>query len=294
MYTLTRRFILSTLALAALAMPILPTTSVLAADYPAKPITFVVPWPAGGSTDITGRMTASYMSSHLGQPIAVVNRVGGVGTIATRSVLDAPKDGYTVLVTTVGNHVLQPVVAGSQQPYSDAKSLIEFAKANPGKATFASPSKVLPWRAVMAFAKAAGIELKHIPAKGDAKALPMVLGGHVGMASLGDVSSGVSHVKAGKMNAIAVFSAERHHALPDTPTVKELGYDLVLVPWTGLAVAKGTPPDVIKTLSDALKKTTEDKAFLKFAKNSGTSVNYLDGEAFGKIWDRDWKTYRKK
>ncbi|MFP6706471.1 MAG: tripartite tricarboxylate transporter substrate binding protein [Alphaproteobacteria bacterium] len=293
-------------------------TTVFAAEYPAKPVTFVVPWPAGGSTDITGRMTASYMSNHLGQAIAVVNRVGGVGTIATRSVLDAPKDGYTVLVTTVGNHVLQPavrdvgflprdfipvgqisartmlIVAGKQQPYSDAKSLIAHAKANPGKATFASPSKVLPWRAAMKFAKAAGITLKHIPAKGDAKALPMVLGGHVGMASLGDVSAGVSHIKAGTMNAIGVFSAERHYALPDTPTMKELGFELVLVPWTGLAVAKGTPPEIIKKLSDALKATTEDKAFLKFAKNSGTSVNYLDGPAFGKIWDRDWKTYRGK
>ena len=293
------------------------TTAVLAAEFPAKPITFVVPWPAGGSTDITGRMTASYMANYLGQAIAVVNRVGGVGTIATRSVINGPKDGYTVLVTTVGNHVLQPavrdvgfiprdlvpigqisartmvLVAGKQQPYSDAKSLIEYAKANPGKVTFASPSKVLPWRAVMAFAKAAGITLKHIPAKGDAKALPLVLGGHVGMASLGDVAAGVSHIKAGTMNAILVFSAERHHALPDTPTVKELGFDLVLVPWTGLAVAKGTPPEVIKVLSDALVKTVNDKAFLKFAKNTGTSIDYLDGPAFGKIWDRDWNTYHK-
>ncbi len=316
MKKLTRLITLSALGAAALGVAAATTAS--AADYPAKPVTFVVTWPAGGSTDITGRMTASYMSNHLGVPIAVVNRVGGVGTIGTRSVLDAPKDGYTVLVTTVGNQVLQPaardvgfvprdfvpvgqisartmlIVGGKDQPYSDAKSLIEYAKANPGKATFASPSKVLPWRAVMKFAKAAGIKLKHIPAKGDAKSLPMVLGGHVGMASLGDVSAGVSHIKAGKMNAIGIFSAERHHALPDTPTMKELGFDMVLVPWTGLAVAKGTPPEVIKKLSEALKKTTEDKAFLKFAKNSGTSVNYLDGPAFGKIWDRDWNTYRKK
>ncbi len=318
MKKLARHLTLSAIGLAMLAIvaPLAATTAI-AADYPAKPVTFVVPWPAGGSTDITGRMTASYMSNHLGQAIAVVNRVGGVGTIATRSVIDAPKDGYTVLVTTVGNQVLQPaardvgfvprdlipigqisartmlVVAGKQQPYSDAKSLIKYAKANPGKATFASPSKVLPWRALMAFAKASGITLKHIPAKGDAKALPMVLGGHVGMAALGDVSAGVSHIKAGTMNAIAVFSAERHHALPDTPTVKELGYNLVLVPWTGLAVPKGTPPEIVKVLSDALVKTVNDKAFLKFAKNSGTSVNYLDGPAFGKIWDRDWNTYRK-
>ena len=282
MKKLTRLITLSALGAAALGVAAATTAS--AADYPAKPVTFVVTWPAGGSTDITGRMTASYMSNHLGVPIAVVNRVGGVGTIGTRSVLDAPKDGYTVLVTTVGNQVLQPaardvgfvprdfvpvgqisartmlIVGGKDQPYSDAKSLIEYAKANPGKATFASPSKVLPWRAVMKFAKAAGIKLKHIPAKGDAKSLPMVLGGHVGMASLGDVSAGVSHIKAGKMNAIGIFSAERHHALPDTPTMKELGFDMVLVPWTGLAVAKGTPPEVIKKLSEALKKTTEDKA----------------------------------
>lgn len=313
MNKLTKKLALSMIALAA---P-LAATATLAADYPNKPVTFVVPWPAGGSTDIGGRMTASYMANHLGQAIAVVNRVGGVGTIATREVIDGPKDGYKVLVTTVGNQVLQPagrdvgfvprdlipigqfsartmlIVAGKDQPYSDAKSLITYAKANPGKATFASPSRVLPWRAVMAFGKAAGITLKHIPSKGDGQSIPMILGGHVGMGSFGDVSSGVSHIKGGTMNAIAVFSGERHHALPDTPTVKELGYDLVLVPWTGLAVAKGTPPEVVKVLSDALAKTVKDPAFLKFAKNSGTSINYLDGPAFGKVWDRDWNTYRK-
>ena len=109
MKNLTRHLALSALGVAVLAIAALQaTTAVLAAEFPSKPITFVVPWPAGGSTDITGRMTASYMANHLGQAIAVVNRVGGVGTIATRFVKDGPKDGYRVLVTTVGNHVLQP------------------------------------------------------------------------------------------------------------------------------------------------------------------------------------------
>ena len=101
-----RRTILAALA----ALPLVAAPLVApAADYPSKPITFIVPWPAGGTTDIVGRLLADAMSARLGQPIAVVNRVGAGGSLGTQAALDAPKDGYTVLVTTSGNHILTPL-----------------------------------------------------------------------------------------------------------------------------------------------------------------------------------------
>ncbi|MFQ5898769.1 MAG: Bug family tripartite tricarboxylate transporter substrate binding protein [Candidatus Methylomirabilia bacterium] len=288
-----------------------------AQDYPAKPITFVVPWPAGGSTDIIGRMVGSFANKYLGQPVAVVNRVGGVGTIATKTVLNAPKDGYTVLVTTVGNQVLQPVArdvgfmprdfipigqisartmvlaSNKGQPWSDINGLIAAAKKAPGQITFAAAARTLPWRAASAFAKAAGIQLKFVPAKGDGEAVPLALGGHVHLVSSSSVNAVISHIKAGTMKPLLVFTAERSEVLPDTPTAKEAGYGVVMVPWTGLAVAKGTPPEAVEKLRDALAKIVNDKAFKRFAARSGTSIDYLDGPAFGAVWDRDYTAYKK-
>src|SRR3546814_2726347 len=104
--SISRRIVLGTLLAVPLAVGSLPA---LAQEYPVKPITFIVPWPAGGTTDIMGRLLGEAMSKDLGQPIAVVNRVGGGGALGTKAAFDAPKDGYTVLVTTSGNHVLTPI-----------------------------------------------------------------------------------------------------------------------------------------------------------------------------------------
>ena len=184
-------FVAAAVAMAAIA------TGAAADTYPSKPITFVVPWNPGGRTDIVGRLVAEVMSKNIGQPIAVVNKTGGRGAVGTKYVLDAPKDGYTVLVTTPGNQILGPVhrdvgfvpmdfrgigrvAAGSvilasnkDQPFIDAKSLIAYAKANPGKVTVSGVKNVLPYMTAMAFANKAGIKFKHIPAKGDAGAVPM-------------------------------------------------------------------------------------------------------------------------
>ena len=288
----------------------------LADAYPEKPITFVVPWGAGGRTDIVGRMVSNVIGTILAQPIAVVNRTGGRGAIGTKFVLDAPKDGYTVLVTTPGNQILGPVhrdvgfvpsdfrgigrvavgsvilASNMDQPFTDAKSLIEYAKANPGKVTYSGVKKVLPWLAAEALAAKAGIKLKHVPAQGDAAAVPMALGGHVNLVSVSSYNAIASHIAAGTMRPLIVFADKRIAELPDTPTAIELGYDVTASPWTGIAVAKGVPEDRIKILRKALKEAVESKSIRNFAKASKTTISYLDGPGFEKQWADEYANFK--
>ena len=302
----------SSLVLAMVAM----TGDIFAQSYPSKPITFVVPWGAGGRTDIVGRMVSNVMGSILNQPIAVVNRTGGRGAVGTKFVLDAPKDGYTVLVTTPGNQILGPVhrdvgfvpsdfrgigrvavgsvilASNTKQPFTDAKSMITYAKSNPGKVTYSGVKNVLPWLAAEALAGKAGLQFKHVPAKGDADAVPMALGGHVNLVSASSLNSIASHVSAGTLKPLIVFADQRIKELPDTPTASELGYAVTASPWTGIAVAKGVPEDRIQVLRDALKKAVETKSIKNFAKASKTTLSYIDGPEFEKQWDSEFSTFK--
>ncbi|MBF0280528.1 MAG: tripartite tricarboxylate transporter substrate binding protein [SAR324 cluster bacterium] len=307
----------SLLAGAAIVLALSAAGSAIAETYPSKPITFVVPWGAGGRTDIVGRMVSNVIGSILEQPIAVVNRTGGRGAIGTKYVLDAAKDGYTVLVTTPGNQILGPVhrnvgfvpsdfrgigrvavgsvilAANKNQPFSDGKSLLEYAKANPGKVSYSAVKNVLPWLAAEALAGKAGLKFKHVPAKGDAEAVPMALGGHVNLVSSSSLNSIASHIEAGTLIPLIVFADKRLAELPDTPTATELGYAVTASPWTGIAVAKGVPEDRISVLRDALKKAVETKSIANFAKASKTTLSYLDGPGFEKQWDSEFSTFKE-
>ena len=303
-------FVAATVAIAAIA------TGAAADTYPSKPITFVVPWNPGGRTDIVGRLVAEVMSGQIGQPIAVVNKTGGRGAVGTKYVLDAPKDGYTVLVTTPGNQILGPVhrdvgfvpmdfrgigrvaagsvilAANKEQPFTDAQSLIAYAKANPGKVTVSGVKNVLPYMTAMAFANKAGITFKHIPAKGDAGAVPMALGGHVNLVASSSLNAVASHLDAGTMVAVVAFSEERLPEIPDTPTAIDLGFDVTGSPWTGIAVAKGVPEDIIAKLRAALKVVVADASFVERASKSKTTVSYLDGPGFEKQWEREFNNFK--
>lgn len=292
------------------------TGDAAAQAYPSKPITFVVPWGAGGRTDIVGRMVSNVMGSILKQPVAVVNRTGGRGAVGTKFVLDAPKDGYTVLVTTPGNQILGPVhrnvgfvpsdfrgigrvavgsvilAANTKQPFKDAKSMIDYAKANPGKVSYSGVKNVLPWLAAEALAGKAGLSFKHVPAKGDADAVPMALGGHVNMVSASSLNAIASHITAGTMMPLMVFADQRIKELPNTPTAGELGYAVTASPWTGIAVAKGVPEDRIKVLRDALRQAVETKSIKNFANASKTTLSFLDGPGFEKQWDSEFATFK--
>jgi len=285
-----------------------------AADYPAKPITFVVPWPAGGTTDIIGRLLADAMSTDLGKPIAVVNRVGAGGSLGTKAVLDAPKDGYTVLVTTSGNQILTPLAKNvgytsadfvpigqvssrtlalgvkADAPWKNLADLQKDAKANPGKYTFGAVPNVLPFLTLDQWTKMAGVQLTFVPQQGGAPGVTGTLGGHLSMVPE-SLSSMNSHLKAGTMRALAVFNEERDPAAPDVPTAKEQGFAMFGNPFTGLAVARGTPDAAVKRLRQSMAKVVMEPAFQDKAMKAGSNVTYLDGEAFGKVWARDWEAY---
>ena len=310
--SITRKSVLAATALAIVSV----AGAALAESYPSKPLTFVVPWGAGGRADIVGRMVASTMGSLLNQPIAVVNRTGGRGTVGTKFVLDAPKDGYTILLTTPGSQILGPLnndvgfqvmdfigigrvtastivlAANVKQDFADAKQMVALAKASPGKLTFSGVKNVVPWLTVEAFAAAAGIKLKNIPAKGDADAVPMALGGHANMVVSSSTNAVAAHLGAGTMRVLVAFSEKRLPEIPDTPTAVELGYDVISSTWAGLAVAKGVPADVVAKLRATLKQVVNQKTYKNFAKQSKTPLAYTDGPTFEKQWAREHKAYK--
>jgi tripartite-type tricarboxylate transporter receptor subunit TctC len=299
---------LAALAVAAFGAPASAET------YPVRPITFIVPWPGGGTTDIIGRLLAEAMSKELGQPIAVVDRVGGGGALGTKQAFDAPKDGYTVLVTTSGNHVLTPitgnvgykpddfvgigqissrtlVLATKGDKWKNVADFIKDAKANPGKYTFGAVPNVLPYIVTAAFAKAAGIELTHVPQTGGATGVTGVLGGHLDLVPE-SLESMQQYLKSGAMKALVVFNDKRDPAAPDVPTAKELGFDVIGNPWTGLAVAKGTPPEIVEKLRAVMAKVAKDPAFVALVEKSGAGVEYLDGPSFTALFSRDFEKFK--
>jgi tripartite-type tricarboxylate transporter receptor subunit TctC len=285
-----------------------------AQSYPSKPITLIVTWPAGGSTDVIARLLADPLGTALGQPVAVVNRAGGGGSLGTMAALEAPKDGYTVLMTTSGNHVLTPLKKDVGYRYdsfvpigqlvaatvmlavradSKWKTLADFvkdAKANPGKYTFGAVPNGMPHLTLGGLEKVAGLKLVHVPQKGGAPGAKALLAGDVDVLPA-NASTVASNLKAGKMRALAMFGSKRDAAFRDVPTATEQGYAVLGSPFVGVAIAKGVPQDAIDTLRAAVKKVANDKDFQAKALKTATVITYLPADEFGAVWARDWKAY---
>ena len=303
-----KAFVTALSAVAALAAPMAAAQS-----YPEKPITMIVTWSAGGTTDIVARLFADELSQELGQPVAVVNRVGGGGALGTSEALESD-DGYTVLMTTSGNHILTPLAndvgytyddfvpigqlasrtlilaVRDEAPWQNLADLQEDAKANPGQYTFGAVPKVLPYLTLSDWAEEAGVELTHVPQQGGAPGVNGVLGGHLDMVPE-SLSSVQPHLEAGTMRGLAVFNEERDPAAPDVPTAAEQGFEVYGNPFTGLAVAKGVPDEVVETLRQATESIANDPEFQERMDKAGSNVTYLPAEEFGEVWQRDWETF---
>lgn len=299
--------------LAALPLVLVAATGVHA-QYPEKPISMIVTWPAGGTTDVIARLVAEPWGEALGQPIAVVNRTGGGGSLGTQAALDAPKDGYTILMTTSGNHILTPLKSDvgytyedfvpigqaasrtlvlavrDESPWQNLDDMVADAEADPGQYTFGAVPVGMPHLTLNSLANEAGIELLHVPQQGGAPGATALLSGDVDMlpASTGTVAS---NLQAGKMRGLAVFNQERDPAFPDIPTAAEQGYEVYGNPFTGPAVARGVPDDVIDELRTTFAEVVQDPAFQEKARKAGSGVDYLPAEEYGEVWARDWETY---
>ena len=274
-------------------------------DYPVRPITFICPWPAGGTADQSMRSICQVASRVLKQPIAVENRAGAAGMIGAKAIAGARPDGYTIgqipisvtrfsqlgmlqadprkdftyLARTSGQTFGIAVLPTS--PFKSLKDLIAAAKASPGKLTYAHSGIGGATHVGMEeFAMAAGIELNAIAYKGGAPALQDTLGGQVDM--LVDSSSWAPHVEAGKLRLLATWGEQRTARFKDTPTLKDMGYNVVVDAPNGIGAPKGLDPAVEKTLRDAFRIAVASDEFKAVADRIDAPVMYLDGPDYQK------------
>lgn len=285
-----------------------------ASTYPDKPLTFICPWPAGGTADQTMRALCAAAARELGQPIAVENKVGASGMIGLKAMASAKPDGYTVgqipisvtrfsqlgtvqidplkdltyLARTSGQVFGFAVLPGSR--FKTLQDLVQAARANPGKITYAHAGVGGATHVGMEeFALAAGIELAHIPFKGGADALQGVLGGHVEV--LVDSSSWAPHVEAGKLRLLATWGEQRTARFKDVPNLKDAGYNVVVDAPNGVGAPKGLDPAVAARLRQAFRAAAASPEFKQACDKIDAPVLYLDGPDYEKYVG---EVYRKE
>lgn len=278
---MTRRRVLSLLGASALARP------ALAAAWPDRPITVVVPFPPGGSNDVVTRLFAPSFAQRLGQPFVIDNRAGANGNIGAYQVNRAAADGYTLLASGNGqnamNHGLyrqmpydsrtgfshivhlaslpNAIVVGPGFPARTFAEFIAMARAKPGAMSFASPGAGSSGHLAMAMLQhAAGIELLHVPYRGAAPAITDLLAGQVPMAMI-NVDIPLPHVRAGALRVLAVTSEERNPLYPEAPTIAEAGFaGFSAVGWLGLSGPPGLPADIVAALNGAALEIMQEPA----------------------------------
>ena len=256
-------------------------TVALAQPFPHKPITMIVPFSAGGSTDTVARIMSEKLTTRLGQPVIVENKVGAGGSVGSAAAAKSPADGYTMLVGTSSTLAILPALY-NKPPYDPNKDfapvillgtadilvvvnaekvkartvrdLLAYAKANPGKLNYASGGQgSISHLLGEYFNSMAGVSIVHVPYKGDAQMVTDLIGGQVDMA-FGTAVAFLPHVKSGKVVALAVTNPKRSTTMTDLPTIAEAGvpgYDAVQ--WFGIAVPTGTPKDVVNKLNVEMK-----------------------------------------
>jgi len=283
----------------ALALGVATTTSAFAQAWPSKPVTIVVPFPAGGSTDMVGRALGTKLGAKFGQSFVVDNKAGATGTIGATFVKRAAPDGYTFLVTSLGPLVIAPhlikgmqydalkdfdpitvavqapnvLVVPANSAMNSVADVIANEKKNPGKMTFASSGNGSSDHLTAAlFWQQTGTTGLHVPYKGGAPAITDLLGGQVD-ASFPNVNAVIQNIKAGKLKALAVTGDKRSPVLPDVPTLAEAGVKGVDVySWQALVAPKGLPADIKAKVHEAAVAALNDPAVKKQFTEIGLEV----------------------
>jgi tripartite-type tricarboxylate transporter receptor subunit TctC len=278
-HTLSKKILL----LGALSIFIMTATSTAnaQADYPNKPLTIIVPFAVGGTTDVLARTVGQALSVELGQPVLIDNRAGAGGNVGAALAAKAPADGYTLFMGTVGTHginaslykklpydpikdftpltrvanVPNVLVANPAQPFKSVPELIAYAKANPGKVYYASAGNGSSIHLSGAlFGSMADVDIVHVPYKGSAPAMNDLLGNQVGI-MFDNLPSAIPHIRSGKLRPLAVTTSKRSQEIPNTPTIAESGVPgYEATSWFGLFVPAGTPPATVKRLHSAIAK----------------------------------------
>ena len=283
----------------------------------ARPISMVVAFPPGGVADLTARPMAIALERILRQKVLVENKAGAGGGVGNAFVAKARPDGYTLLMALSSVTILPeadrvngkapsytldqfvPValvsadptvlVVRAESPYRSVRDLIEAAKANPAKINYASSGYYSALHTPMEMLSlATGAKLFHIPYQGGGPAVTALLGGQVDALASGP-GPVVQHIKAGKLRALASWGDKRHPALPEVPTLRELGIDNEFYIWAGLLAPAGTPEPVIRQLREAVRQAVADPQFRQVMEASGQPIAYLDQAEFRAFFDRDAK-----
>ena len=262
-----------------------PSAALAQAGYPNRPIRYICPWPAGGSTDAVVRAICESASKTLGQPIVVDNKAGAGGTFGANELVNAKPDGYTLAQLPHGvfriPHMQKTqfdtlkdftwiacltgytfgLVVPATSNFKTVKDYVDFARANPEKMTYGHTGLgTSPHLAMEEFAQKAGIKLTNVPFKGNADNMQAILGGHTLSAS--DATGWGPHVESGKLRLLATYGSKRTKRWPNVPTLDELGYKTVSDSPFGVCGPKGMEANITKIIHDAFKKTLEDPAVL--------------------------------
>lgn len=267
------------------------------ANYPNQTVKLVIPFAAGGTTDILGRTFAQKMADAWGQPVITENRAGAGGMIGTEAVARAPADGYTLILATIGTHSVtqslrklpfdpekdfEPVtllavlpnilVVNTSVPANNLKELIAYVNANKGKVSYASAGNGTASHLTGEFFKrTAGIEAVHIAYKGSAPALTDVIAGHVAY-TFDYTPSALPHVRSGKLRAIAVTGEKRTKAAPDVPTLTEQGLSFNVLTWYAIFAPKGTPQAVVSRIRETVAKIAAEPEVIKRMEDTGVEL----------------------
>ena len=277
--------------------------------FPSRPLTMLCPWAAGGGTDVVARMLAVLVEKSLGQPVNVVNRVGGSGAVGHTAGATAKPDGYTMCMTTVeltmmhwmglaqvsvkdvrGVALVNMDPAGinvaADAPWKTVKELQDYAKANPGKLKASGTGKGGSWDLARAgWLKAAGISIDAIPwvpSNGAAPALQDLLAGGYQVVTC-SLPEARATIEAKKVKVLAIMADQRAEIFPDVPTLKELGINWTMGAWRGITVPKGTPTEIVSILEKSVEKAVASDQFKKLMKDNGYGILWKPAAEFDKF-----------
>ena len=311
-----RRF-KSAVQLASLVIVIITGALAAAQEFPTKPIELAVPYAAGGSHDLTARALASVAHQYLGQPLLVVLKPGGGGAPGSQYVIRAKPDGYTLMLGGSGPNTIFALVQNApigpdhftaiarinyspavfavkaEAPWKNFREVIDYMKKNPGKFNFANTGTWgagdFPMRMV---GRTAGVEYNNIPYDGGGPALLAVLGGNADGGFLFSAQL-LPQIGAGKMRALAVTDTRRHRDLPNVPTVREEGVDVVFTQWRSVLAPKGISQGNAQKLEAGFKQVTEDGSFQALIKQLGDEIQFQSGKEFEATWRQEWDGFAK-
>jgi tripartite-type tricarboxylate transporter receptor subunit TctC len=291
-----------------------------AEKYPSRPIRVVVALGAGGAHDLTARAVASVIPEFLGQPMVVQLMPGGGGKPGMLHVKKAKPDGYTLVLASSSHFTIAPHVRDmgfdpkkdfipiykvnnadymifslADKPWKNFDEFVDYARKNPGKVSYGSSGAYgIGHLMILKIMSEKKIQLNHVPFKGGGPAFQAMMGGHVDTAGGNPGTGGaIDHIKRGRIRALAVGGTERYPELPQVPTYRELGVDLLLPSWRIFMAPAGTPKERIEVLVEALKKVSKDKTFQSLLKKMGERNNPLYGSALVKMLDEEYEQYAK-